>query len=56
VPFDEVEKNVILRDKMDTERKINPLIRVPDAFYLLTDGFSVDEIINILIEEFNSIK
>ncbi|MDR0341083.1 MAG: (d)CMP kinase [Mycoplasmataceae bacterium] len=50
--LEEVMADVAARDKMDMERKINPLIRVKDAFYLKTDEIDVEKAVDIIIEEF----
>ncbi|MGN0941763.1 MAG: (d)CMP kinase [Selenomonadaceae bacterium] len=44
VSLDEIKRDIAARDKADTERKVSPLVRVPDAELVDTTGMSIDEV------------
>lgn len=48
--FDDVLEKVRQRDRADSEREVAPLRAAPDAFILNTDGLSVDEVVQRLLE------
>lgn len=53
--FSEIKNDIILRDKIDTERETAPLVKAIDAIVIDTTGLSIDDviekIINLLKEE-----
>ena len=44
VSLDEIKRDIAARDKADTERKVSPLVRVPDAELVDTTGMRIDEV------------
>ncbi len=46
---EEILKNIIERDKRDSEREITPLIKVSDAIEIDTSNLTIDEVINQII-------
>ena len=46
---DEVAKDIALRDKQDTERKIAPLIKAEDAVLLDTTNKTIDEVVDDIL-------
>lgn len=49
VTFENICKDIALRDKNDMERKINPLYMAEDAKLVDTTGKSIDEVVNEII-------
>lgn len=43
ITMDEVKKEIALRDKIDSEREISPLIKTEDAILIDTTNLSIDE-------------
>ncbi len=50
VTIEDVEKEIFLRDKQDSERKIAPLAQADDAILIDSTNFSVDEVVNKILE------
>ena len=48
----ELEKQIKERDHLDSNRDISPLIKAKDATELITDGMSIKEVIELIIEKF----
>ncbi|KGG13615.1 MULTISPECIES: bifunctional pantoate--beta-alanine ligase/(d)CMP kinase [Prochlorococcus] len=48
----ELEEQILERDRIDSSRKIAPLIKSEDARELITDGMDIDEVVNALIDMF----
>ena len=46
VTIEDVEKEIFLRDKQDSERKIAPLAKAEDAILIDSTNFSVDDVVN----------
>ena len=51
----EIELNILKelikkRDFEDSNREISPLIKANDAIEIITDGYSIDEVVNKIIE------
>lgn len=46
---EEILKNIIERDKRDSEREITPLVKVSDAIEIDTSNLTIDEVINQII-------
>ncbi|MBR1859526.1 MAG: (d)CMP kinase [Selenomonadaceae bacterium] len=49
INLDEVAKEIALRDKQDTERKIAPLIKAEDAVLLDTTNKTIDEVVDDIL-------
>ena len=49
VTIEDVEKEIFLRDKQDSERKIAPLAQADDAILIDSTNFSVDEVVNKIL-------
>ena len=49
ITFDEVRKNVLLRDKIDSERKASPLIKTEDARLLDNSNMSKSEQLDLIL-------
>ena len=47
--LNEIEKEISLRDKQDSERKIAPLIKANDAILLDTTGKTIEEVVDKII-------
>ena len=45
VTLEQVERDQTERDRADSEREASPLVRAEDAFELVCDGMSVDEVV-----------
>ena len=50
----ELEAQIAVRDHLDSTRKEAPLVQADDAVELVTDGMSIDAVIDALILEFRS--
>ncbi|SES67112.1 (d)CMP kinase [Anaerobranca gottschalkii] len=46
-----IAEEIALRDKIDQEREYSPLIQCPDAIYIDTSNYTVDEVVEILKKE-----
>ena len=51
--YNEVLKNILYRDKTDTERKISPLKKATDAIQIDTTNLSLDQAFEILVAKIN---
>ncbi|MBK16447.1 MAG: cytidylate kinase [Prochlorococcus sp. SP3034] len=51
--FEELKEQIRQRDHNDSNRKISPLKKDKDAIEINTDGFSVDEIVEKIIDLYN---
>ncbi|MCD6408391.1 (d)CMP kinase [bacterium] len=47
--IEEIKKEVIERDKKDRNRKIAPLVKLPDAVYLDTTNLTIQEVVEKII-------
>ena len=45
VSLEKLKEEIAARDKMDTEREVSPLVRVPEAVLLDTTGRTIDEVV-----------
>ncbi|MBQ7516699.1 MAG: (d)CMP kinase [Schwartzia sp.] len=45
VSMEKLKEEIAARDKMDTEREVSPLVRVPEAELLDTTGMTIDEVV-----------
>lgn len=51
--YKEVLDDIILRDKLDTEREESPLTKAPDAIEIDTDNLNIEQVVNKIIELIN---
>ena len=51
--YSEVLKNILYRDKTDTERKVSPLKKATDAIQMDTTNLSLDQAFDILVAKIN---
>ena len=51
--YNEVLKNILYRDKTDTERKVSPLKKATDAIKIDTTNLSLDQAFEILVAKIN---
>ncbi len=49
VSLEELAQGIEARDKLDTERKISPLQQAPDAIAICTDGLTIEEVIQKIL-------
>lgn len=49
VDEEEVMRNIIERDKRDSEREVTPLIKVPEAIEIDTSNLTIDDVVNKII-------
>lgn len=54
VTFDDICKEIVMRDKNDMERKINPLYMADDAELVDTTGKSIEEVVDEILNIVNS--
>jgi cytidylate kinase len=54
--FNDIVKKIAERDKMDSERKLDPLKKADDAVIIDTTNKNIDEVINIILGKIESIK
>jgi len=50
VEFDTVLKEIIERDKRDSTREIAPLKKAPDAHEVVTDGMTINEVVDKILD------
>lgn len=48
IRFEDAKNAILQRDYDDINRKVSPLIRLPEAFYLDTANYTIDECVEIL--------
>ena len=51
--YNEVLKNILDRDKIDTERKVSPLIKADDAIEIDSTYLSLQQVFEICIARIN---
>jgi len=54
--FEQVQEAIKTRDERDMNREFSPLVKAEDAIYLNTDGLSVQEITNMIIDEMKKVR
>ena len=54
ISLEEVEKEIICRDQKDTNRKISPLRKSSDAVEISTDGLSIGEVTQKIVDIFKT--
>ena len=52
VSYDELVKQIAERDRKDSQRAIAPLKQASDAIKILTDGLTIDQVCDRIIQEF----
>ncbi|MBU5677509.1 (d)CMP kinase [Alkaliphilus sp. MSJ-5] len=50
ISFNEIKKDIINRDKIDSERKSAPLVKAEDAIVIDTTGLSIDDVVEKIID------
>ena len=50
VDYQELKNEIALRDKMDQEREVSPLIAAEDAIFVDTTSLSIDQVVGKIIE------
>ena len=50
VPQEEVQNDLRQRDKIDSERKVAPLVRVPDAYVIDSSCLTIEEVVDKVVE------
>jgi len=48
-----MRKNIKKRDFEDSNREISPLIKANDAIEIITDGYSITEVVDKIIDLYN---
>jgi len=48
--FDEIYRQIMERDTRDSSRKVGPLCEPPDAHRIVSDGMTIDEVVECLAE------
>ena len=48
----ELEAQIVERDRLDSTREVAPLLQADDAIELISDGMSIDQVINALEDLF----
>ncbi len=51
VEFEQVKKELEIRDRLDRERKLAPLVRHPDAYVINTDALTPAQVVQKIIEQ-----
>lgn len=51
--LEEIEKEMIERDRQDTERQAGPLIKVPEAIAIDTTDLSLEQVVEKMLERIN---
>lgn len=54
--YEKVKEDIKIRDKNDSERPLNPLIKAEDAFVVDTTGKSIDEAVNEIMNIINDYR
>ena len=49
-----LEGQIAERDRLDSTREEAPLVKAADAVELITDGMTINAVINALVEQFRS--
>jgi cytidylate kinase len=51
VSIDEIKRNIIERDKIDSTRKLSPLLKAPDAIEIDTSKVTIEEQVNLILKQ-----
>ena len=49
VTIEDIEKDVVNRDTIDSSREVGPLKRAPDAMYIDTTNMTIDEVVDVML-------
>lgn len=55
IPISDIKENLKNRDEIDSNRKVSPLIKADDAVIVDTSNVSIDEQVNIILNEVKKI-
>jgi cytidylate kinase len=50
ITLDQLENEIVQRDRLDQERDIAPLLRAPDARLIDSTGRTVDEVVEEIVQ------
>ncbi|QUH20748.1 (d)CMP kinase [Alkaliphilus sp. B6464] len=50
ISFNEIKKDIINRDKIDSERESAPLLKAEDAIVIDTTGLSIDDVVEKIVD------
>ena len=50
VELSELQKDIAARDKADSERKVSPLVKVPEAVLVDTTGMTINEVVEKILD------
>jgi cytidylate kinase len=56
VKLDAIKNNLIERDRIDSSREVSPLTQAPDAIFVDTTKYTIDEQVNIILESVKKIS
>ena len=56
VDYEKIKKDILQRDYNDMNRKISPLVRLPEAYYLDTTNIPIDKCVELLEEQIKKCK
>ena len=54
--FDQIEQDIIIRDRQDMEREIAPLKKAEDAVLVDSSDMTIEEVVNTVIDAFEKVK
>ena len=54
--LDQIEKDIIIRDKQDMEREIAPLKQAEDAVLVDSSDMTIEEVVDCIMKEFEKVK
>ncbi|HIX67870.1 MAG TPA: (d)CMP kinase [Candidatus Anaerostipes excrementavium] len=54
--LDQIEQDIIIRDKQDMEREIAPLKRADDAVLVDSSDMTIEEVVSCVVKEFEKVK
>lgn len=53
--YNEILKNILLRDEIDSTREIAPLKKANDAIEICTNDYTIEEVVDIIIEKVKNV-
>ena len=53
-PLAELEASIAERDRLDSSREVSPLLQAEDAAEVITDGLTIEEVIEALVDHFRA--
>ena len=54
--FNEIEEDIIIRDRQDMEREIAPLKQADDAVLVDSSDMTIEEVVDAIVAEFEKVK